>query len=418
MKVYSDYRQLVCHHGHDLPEHTASQADPALQAPWRVVVIGNFDGMHRGHRALFAQAEALRAAARAEAKADPAQIVALTFSPHPARVLSPQTAPPLLSSPQRKRELLLECGVDILIEQRFDRTFAALSPEAFVAEVLTAGLGAHTVCVGYDFTFGKGRAGTIQVLSQLLQAQGIPLHVVPAVTVRLALPAEPAATATASAASSASPEVRPCSSSLLRKTLAAGQPGAGARLLGRWPEVEGLVVHGAGRGRTIGIPTANLAPTTDALPAVGVYAAWAELLADLPEPPADAASTPVVAQSRAVISRHPAAVNVGYNPTFTAAKTAGDQATMSPLTIEAHLLPPLDSTLAHAELPSLYGHTLRLLLVERIRGEQRFPSVSALVERIQADVAQVRALLSTQSEPGSQGEPGDENSTLLRGNPT
>ena len=142
---------------------------------------------------------------------------------------------------------------------------------------------------------------------------------------------------------------------------AAGQPGAGARLLGRWPEVEGLVVHGAGRGRTIGIPTANLAPTTDALPAVGVYAAWAELLADLPEPPADAASTPVVAQSRAVISRHPAAVNVGYNPTFTAAKTAGDPTTMAPLTIEAHLLPPLDSALAHAEVPSLYGHTLRLL---------------------------------------------------------
>ena len=407
MKVYSDYRQLL--QVQDQPERAASQADPALPAPWRVVVIGNFDGMHRGHRALFAQAEALRATARADAKADPGQIVALTFSPHPARVLSPQTAPPLLSSPQRKRELLMECGVDVLIEQRFDRTFAALSPEAFVAEVLTAGLGAHTVCVGYDFTFGKGRAGTIQVLGQLLQAQGIPLHVVPAVTVRLALPAEPAATAPASADDS---EVRPCSSSLLRKTLAAGQPGAGARLLGRWPEVEGLVVHGAGRGRTIGIPTANLAPTTDALPAVGVYAAWAELLADLPEPPADAASTPVVAQSRAVISRHPAAVNVGYNPTFTAAKTAGDQATMSPLTIEAHLLPPLDSALAHAELPSLYGHTLRLLLVERIRGEQRFPSVSALVERIKTDVAQVRALLST------QGEPGDENSTLLRGNPT
>lgn len=407
MKVYSDYRQLLQIPGQ--PERAASQADPELQAPWRVVVIGNFDGMHRGHRALFAQAEALRAAARTEAKADPGQIVALTFSPHPARVLSPQTAPPLLSSPQRKRELLLECGVDVLIEQRFDRTFAALSPEAFVAEVLTAGLGAHTVCVGYDFTFGKGRAGTIQVLGQLLQAQGIPLHVVPAVTVRLALPVEPTATATASADN---PEVRPCSSSLLRKTLAAGQPGAGARLLGRWPEVEGLVVHGAGRGRTIGIPTANLAPSTDALPAVGVYAAWAELLADLPEPTADAASTPVVAQSRAVISRHPAAVNVGYNPTFTAAKTAGDQATMSPLTIEAHLLPPLDSDLAHAELPSLYGHTLRLLLVERIRGEQRFPSVSALVERIQTDVAQVRALLST------QGEPGDENSTLLRGNPT
>ena len=407
MKVYTDYRQLL--QVQDQPERTATQSDPALRAPWRVVVIGNFDGMHRGHRALFAQAEALRAAARAEGKADPGQIVALTFSPHPARVLSPQTAPPLLSSPQRKRELLMECGVDVLIEQRFDRTFAALSPEAFVAEVLTAGLGAHTVCVGYDFTFGKGRAGTIQVLGQLLQAQGIPLHVVPAVTVRLALPAEPAATAPASADDS---EVRPCSSSLLRKTLAAGQPGAGARLLGRWPEVEGLVVHGAGRGRTIGVPTANLAPTTDALPAVGVYAAWAELLADLPEPTADAATTPVVAQSRAVISRHPAAVNVGYNPTFTAAKAAGDPTTMAPLTIEAHLLPPLDSALAHAELPSLYGHTLRLLLVERIRGEQRFPSVSALVERIQADVTQVRALLST------HGEPGDENSTLLRGNPT
>jgi riboflavin kinase/FMN adenylyltransferase len=366
----------------------------------RVVVIGNFDGVHCGHQALIRRARQLLPASTAGAATG--SVVVLTFSPHPARLLAPQLAPPLLTSAVRKRELLAAQGVDALVEQPFDRAFSQLSPPEFVDQILLGtaleGLGAGAVVVGYDFTFGRGRAGTTGVLADLLGRAGVAVNVVEAVDVP-------------------GPDGAPllCSSTAVRQAIQGGQIERAAALLGREPELEGEVVHGAGRGRSIGVPTANVRPTSEVLPAVGVYAAWAELLA--PEAalaPAGSGTDPAQAddslqiQPRAVLLRCPAAVNVGYNPTFTSAR--GDSPVSEPvpsgsipapaqlpavplsaLSVEAHLLrepgdPPL---------PPLYGQTLRLRFVSRVRSEQKFPSVAALVEQIGKDIGVVADRLGT-----------------------
>lgn len=362
----------------------------------RVVVIGNFDGVHRGHKALLQRARELAKPPGGE----PGSVVVLTFSPHPARVLAPHLAPPLITSVQRKRELLAAQGVQALCEQPFDRAFSQLSPAEFVEQILLAGgLQASAVVIGYDFTFGKGRAGNTRVLGELLAAHGATVSVVPPVTVPDPGGGIPLL----------------CSSTLVRQALQAGQPERAALLLGHDPELEGEVVHGAGRGRSIGVPTANLRSTSEALPAVGVYAAWAELLdaepaAADPEGPAtqllpggeNVGPRPRVAGLRRTSLCFPAAVNVGYNPTFTSSR--GDSpvshselsvspvlpvSSASPIAIEAHLL----SRPGEPAIPSLYGQTLRLRFVARVRAEQKFPSVAALVEQIGRDVAVVKQRL-------------------------
>ncbi len=362
----------------------------------RVVVIGNFDGVHRGHKALLQRARELAA----PADQGPGSVVVLTFAPHPARVLAPHLAPPLISSLQRKRELLAAQGVQALCEQPFDRAFSQLSPEEFVDQILLApGLAASAVVVGYDFTFGKGRAGNTRVLGELLARQGAALSVVPPVTVPDPAGGVPLL----------------CSSTLVRQALKAGDPERAALLLGHDPEVEGEVVHGAGRGRSIGVPTANLRVTSEALPAVGVYAAWAELVeaapaAADPEGPVTqllacgekVGPRPEVAGLRRTSLCFPAAVNVGYNPTFTSSR--GDSpvshselsvspvlpvSSASPIAIEAHLLCRPDEP----ALPSLYGQTLRLRFVARVRAEQKFPSAAALVAQIGSDIAVVKRRL-------------------------
>ncbi len=316
----------------------ASEAQSrGIAAPGVAVAIGNFDGVHRGHQALV----------RTVVERAPALGVRpaiLTFDPHPARLLSPDHAPPLLLAPARKLELLALAGIEIAVLEPFTHALAALSPDAFASDILAGALGARLVCVGWDFTFGKKRAGTPDHLRELGERLGFAVEVVGAVKVAGAV----------------------CSSTRIRALIAEGRVEDAAVLLGRPFEIEGAVVRGAGRGRTIGVPTANLTPEAEVLPRTGVYGATVLLEG----------------------GRHArAVVNVGTAPTFTGAG--------HPVTVEAHLLdfPPPGAS------GDLYGQRARLELRFRLREERRFPSVDALVAQIRDDLAVGAARLGALEEP-------------------
>jgi riboflavin kinase/FMN adenylyltransferase len=296
------------------------------------VAIGNFDGVHRGHQALVA-------AARTEADTRRAEAGVLTFDPHPARFFAPALAPPLLVSLARRLELLGEAGADFALVEPFDAQLAGMTPEAFVDQVLVDALGVGHVVVGYDFSFGRKRAGNAATLTTLGASRGFGVTVVPPV----------------------SADGVHCSSTKIREFLLEGRIEGAALLLGRPPEITGQVVRGAGRGRDLGFATANLHPEVDDLAfRTGIYAARAVLL--------DTGA------------RYDAAVSIGTNPTF-------QSGTGAPITVEAHLLDyPGDD---------LYGARLRLHFVARLRDERRFDSIDALVAQISRDIAQTRNLLTT-----------------------
>jgi riboflavin kinase/FMN adenylyltransferase len=297
------------------------------------VAIGNFDGVHLGHQALLR--EAVARAARAGGQA-----AALTFDPHPARLFAPDRAPPLIMSLGRRLELLAEAGVEVAVVQPFTREFASIEADAFVTDVLARDLGARDVIVGYDFSFGRGRAGDTGRLAELGGRLGVGVAVVPPVTV----------------------DGHPCSSTKIRQLVADGRTVDAARLLGRPYEIEGPVARGAGRGRGLGFPTANVVPEAELAPSLGIYAARARVL-----------------DGRAAGEVRPAALSVGRNTTFTGPGTA------APVTTEAYLLDFEGD---------LYDARLRLEVGERLREEIRFDSVAALTAQIARDVDMVRALSS------------------------
>jgi riboflavin kinase/FMN adenylyltransferase len=301
------------------------------------VTIGNFDGVHLGHRKLIEQVRA-----RAKELGGPA--VALTFWPHPARVLAPALAPRLISCRERRRELLQEAGIEVLIEQPFDRDFAAETPAEFASTLLDR-VGARSIVVGYDFTYGKARGGNASTLQKDCAERGAFLDVVPAVTI----------------------DGLVVSSTKVREFVQAGKAAAATSLLGRPFDLQGIVVRGAGRGRTIGVPTVNIAPETDAgltnplVPGLGVYATRVRL----PDG-----------------SEAMGACNVGLNPTFQPESVTGPESQV--VSIEVHLL---DRSL------DLYGQSLRVAFVEWLRPERRFPSVPSLVEQIHRDIEETRHIL-------------------------
>ena len=297
------------------------------------IAIGNFDGVHLGHQALFAAT--CRGAA---ALGGPA--CALTFEPHPARLLAPQYAPPLICAPKRKHELLAACGVDELVEQEFNQAFAATDPSAFVD--LLRGTGVGEVVVGHDFTYGKARAGAVESLRLALEERGVRLRVVPPVAVNGLV----------------------CSSTKVREFVLEGRVEAANMLLGRPFDLDGEVVQGAGRGRKLGWPTANIRTSNELLPAVGVYAVRARLLPG---------GEPL-----------PGAANLGLNPTFRPDVAQAGGAGRPPLSLEVHLLDFADD---------LYGKQVRVEFVHRLREERRFPGVEALKQQITRDVQETRRLL-------------------------
>lgn len=285
------------------------------------ICIGNFDGVHLGHQALFATA--LNHAGHRRARA-----AALTFEPHPAKVLAPDLAPRMISPLPVKLALMERLGLSAAVVQPFDRDFAAKTPAEFEA-LLLDGLGAAEIVVGFDYTYGKQRGGTVESLRAACAARGVAFSVVPKVTV----------------------DGLPASSTKVRELLLDGKVEAAARLLDRHYALEGEVVHGAGRGRGIGFPTANLSTSFELIPGSGVYAVRARVDGET----------------------WPAAANIGRKPTV-----AGENA---PITVELHLI---------GFEGDLYGKRMEARFLQRIRSEQRFPGLDALTAQIARDVERAR----------------------------
>jgi riboflavin kinase / FMN adenylyltransferase len=298
---------------------------PSPRWPSPAVAIGNFDGVHRGHRAL---ADAVVGRVRERG----GTAIVLSFDPHPARVLRPDGAPATLYTLAQRAEILGRFGVDVLAVQRFDAALSSLSAEAFVRSVLVERLSARFVVVGESFRFGRGRGGDLALLRSEGERHGFDVAGLPPVTW----------------------EGSPASSSRVREALAAGEVRVATGLLDRAFHVDGEVVHGEGRGRTIGVPTANLAVENETRPAHGVYvghASWEGAPA------------------------HDCVVNIGLRPTFGGLTTS----------VEAHLL-DFDG--------DLYGLRLRVAFLERLRAERRFPGPAALVAQIREDISRARATVA------------------------
>jgi len=289
-----------------------------------VVAVGNFDGVHLGHAAVLG-----RAVQRARSSSSLA--LALTFVPHPVRVLAPGREPARLTPVDRKLELIAEQGLDTCVLLPFDRRLAAMPAREFARAVLRDGVRASRVIVGQGFRFGADRAGGVPLLEGLGPELGFEVEPVAAVL----------------------HEGEPVSSSRIRHALVEGQVELAASLLGRAHQVSGVVVSGDRRGREIGFPTANLGGMRALLPGTGVYACIAAVGGE----------------------QRMAAVHVGDRPTFGRGRS-----------VEAHLLDFAGD---------LYGREIALAFVARLRSDQRFASVDALVEQIRRDVVACRGILAS-----------------------
>jgi riboflavin kinase/FMN adenylyltransferase len=303
--------------------------------PGAVVTIGVYDGVHLGHHAVLRLVREL-------ADARDLAAVCLTFDRHPAEVVRPESAPPLLTTTEQKLELLAATGtLDLALVLHFDETRSQELAEDFVREVLVGAAHTRTVVVGADFHFGKGRGGNVALLQRMGTELGFEV-------LGVGLEAAPIGTDQGGVV---------YSSTVIRELLVQGDVRGATELLGRPHELRGVVVEGDRRGRELGYPTANVAvPSRCCLPADGIYA-----------------GTFVGADG---VSRM-AAISLGRRPTFY--ESAGSSL------LEAYVL-DFDG--------DLYGQGARVRFVEHLRGEQKFPSVEDLVTQIGRDVDDVRRVLS------------------------
>ena len=298
-----------------------------------VVTVGMYDGVHRGHQTLIGTA-----VARARAMRRPCLL--LTFDPHPAEVVRPGSHPAILTSLDRKAELVAELGVDAMCVLPFTPEFMRLSPETFTHTVLVEQLHAAEVVVGENFTYGFKAAGTVETLAVEgrrfgFAVEGIPLAAVDGDQVTI-------------------------SSTYIRACVAAGDMVSAERALGRPHRVDGIVVRGDRRGKDMGYPTANVeSPPFTAVPADGVYAG--HLVTRDP-------------RSGASRERFPAAISVGSNPTFQGSRR----------TVEAYVLDYDDD---------LYGEHVGVEFVQRLRPMAAFPDLESLVAAMAKDVEETRQIL-------------------------
>lgn len=308
-----------------------------------VITIGTFDGVHLGHRSLISRAIN-------EAADRGASSVVLSWDRHPAATLRPDKMPALLCSPERKVELLSERGQDVLAVLPFDEELSQWTAERFVEEVLVRGLGARAVVVGENWRFGKGAAGNVEMLTEMGSHLGFDV-----VGMSLETSGD-----------------EPVSSSRIRRLIKEGDLDGAAALLGRRFDLDGVVVHGDDRGKSLGFPTANVElPPGLAHPPRGVYAGRARV-------GGDATMLPPEEGDPAPRGWYRAAVNIGVNPTF------GGDPNVHPARVEAYLL-DLDA--------DIYGAELRVELWSRLRDEERFDSVDDLVAQMHKDVDATRELV-------------------------
>ena len=291
--------------------------------PHPAVTIGNFDGVHLGHREIFRRVRELARAAGGVS-------VVITFVPHPLRVVAPGSEVRLITTPREKEALIEASGIDYLLEIPFDAAFASLSAHDFVVRVLVQALGAEQLVIGYDYAFGRGREGDVTLLRQLGERYGFQVELL-----------QPFASGTTV-----------YSSTMVRNLVSEGDVQGVVSILGRHYSLNGTVVHGRQRGRSLGFPTANLETDTELLPAAGVYAVKARIGAAL----------------------YDGACNIGTNPTF-----QNDR-----LSLEVFLFDFEGD---------LYGREVALFFIERLRGEVRFPDPEALKAAIAADVARCKSIL-------------------------
>jgi len=286
--------------------------------------LGNFDGVHRGHQAVIDLA-----------RRPGAPLGVVTFEPHPRAFFAPEAPPFRLMNAASRAHRLEKLGVERLFELPFGPALAALTPEAFVGEVLAGGLGLRHVVVGADFRFGKGRAGDAATLTRLGAAHGLEVTIAPLV-------------------GDAEAEF---SSTAIREALQAGEPARAAEMLGHWHRIDGVVRHGDKRGRDLGFPTANLLLDGLLLPRFGVYAVEVDVL-DGPHR-----------------GTWGGAASLGVRPTF------GVNA------------PNLETYLFDFS-GDLYGAEISVALIGFLRGEARFDDVDALIAQMHLDCEAARDVLA------------------------
>ncbi len=340
MRVYSSLEEL----------------QPKLQRS--VVAVGKFDAIHVGHARILSRLKAIAIEKTLES-------VVLTFSNNPRSIVAPESCPDSLLSSAQKLELIEEYGIDETLNIPFDLEFASIEPDAFVTDILIGKLAAAHVLIGHDFRYGRRGAGTASTLEQAGKTLGFRVDVIDDVTAAEALDTGSLDTGSldtgplgvdrlaveAPAADAAQPRV---SATMIRAVLSEGDVQSAALLLGRNHSIRGEVVHGAKRGRELGFPTANLSFDSEGMvPSDGVYAGW------------------MLTEGEKL----PVAISVGTNPTF-------DDVLRRQ--VEAFVL---DRTI------DLYGRTVTVEFVDRIRGMVAFESLPALIDQMTDDVDATRRLL-------------------------
>jgi len=293
-----------------------------------VITIGNFDGVHIGHQVLFHEVVAKAAAIDGTS-------IAMTFEPHPMRVLKKNNHPPLITLYEQKAELIERSGIEVLICIPFTREFASLSAEAFIKDLLVAKIGMRAIIVGEDYTFGKNREGNLKVLKSYASQMGYEVIAADWIKAGQNFPGR-------------------ISSTKIRELLLAGEVEPACKMLGRHYQIRGQVVKGRDRGgKLLGIPTANINLQDELCPKTGIYAVTVEYDNRL----------------------YRGVANIGYSPTFND----------NEFTVEVHIL---DFG------TDIYGEKIRVNFIQRIRDEKKFASLSELTAQINQDIKTAHKILA------------------------